>query len=96
MLTKTLRSVDIVCRWGGEEFVALLPAASIDEAYRSAERIRQNIKKHTFKNNKVSVTVSIGVTEIREKDDLRSVIERADKALYLAKKAGRNAVQKSL
>jgi len=96
VLTKTLRSVDIVCRWGGEEFVALLPAASIDEAYRSAERIRQNIKKHTFKNNKISVTVSIGVTEIREKDDLRSVIERADKALYLAKKAGRDAVRKSL
>jgi len=96
VLTKTLRSVDIVCRWGGEEFVALLPAASIDEAYRSAERIRQNIKKYTFKNNKISVTVSIGVTEIREKDDLRSVIERADKALYLAKKAGRDAVRKSL
>ncbi len=96
VLTKTLRSVDIVCRWGGEEFVALLPAASIDEAYRSAERIRQNIKKHTFKNNKVSVTVSIGVTEIREKDDLRSVIERADKALYKAKKAGRDNVRKSL
>lgn len=97
LLKKQLRSVDIVCRWGGEEFVVLLPAAEIEEACQIAEKIRNNISRLTFQHLEgIYLTVSIGVTQIKENDELQEVIERADQALYLAKRSGRNCVRKNL
>jgi len=92
LLLRELRSVDILCRWGGEEFVALLPAADIAEAHQIAEKIRQSICTLSIEGIP-GVTASIGVTQIREGDELMVVIERADKALYMAKGAGRNCIR---
>lgn len=94
LLLKELRNVDILCRWGGEEFVVLLPAADCDNAWLIAEKIRSAIEAFSLEGIP-GITASIGVSQIKEGDDLHEVIERADKALYSAKMAGRNCVKKA-
>jgi len=86
------RETDFLARWGGEEFVLTAPYASAEEAVAIAERVRQNVSRHEF-SNVGSVTVSVGVAEYSAGDSLESVLERADKALYAAKRAGRNRVR---
>lgn len=91
-LVKNLRNIDIVCRWGGEEFVILLPTADIDNAALLAEKLRsyiEDLKVDSVEN----ITASFGIARVVEGDDLKSVIHRADEALYLAKKSGRNCVK---
>jgi diguanylate cyclase (GGDEF)-like protein len=94
LLLRELRNVDILCRWGGEEFVALLPAADVADAMAIAEKIRIRISEFSLEGLP-KVTISIGVSQIKEGDDLHDVIERADKALYLAKMDGRNCVREA-
>lgn len=89
---KRLRNIDIVCRWGGEEFVILLPATDITHAADLAERLRTYIDNLKISNIQ-RVTASFGVTKVFEQDDINSVVDRADKALYEAKKSGRNMVK---
>lgn len=91
-LLKTLRNIDIVCRWGGEEFLVLLPTANLDNASMLAENLRKYIEKLDL-DTVGNVTVSIGVAEVKEGEDMSSVIDRADGALYLAKNSGRNCVK---
>ncbi|MEA1919533.1 MAG: diguanylate cyclase [Campylobacterota bacterium] len=91
ILLQSLRNVDILCRWGGEEFVALLPTATADQAFNIADQIRQALED-TKHDNLPQVTASFGVTEIIEDEDIEATIARADKALYEAKDAGRNCV----
>ncbi len=91
LLLQTLRSVDILCRWGGEEFVALLPSATADQAQKIAENIRYAIQ--TLKRDDIpQITASFGVTQIIEGETLEDAIHRADTALYKAKDSGRNTV----
>ncbi|MGE4419829.1 MAG: diguanylate cyclase [Sulfurimonas sp.] len=91
-LQKTLRNIDIVCRWGGEEFVVLLPATELENAVILAEKLRAHIEALALQ--KVGkVTSSFGVTKVYADDDIKSLVERADKALYDAKKSGRNMVK---
>jgi diguanylate cyclase (GGDEF)-like protein len=91
ILTHALRDVDIVSRWGGDEFVALLPAADIHTAYEIAEeRIRKRVEE--LKVAPIGVTVSIGISCIWPGDDVYSAVEKADKLLYAAKQQGRNCV----
>ncbi len=92
ILLRELRNVDVLCRWGGEEFVALLPATDCKNAYHIAEKIRCTIEELSF-NSIPKITISIGVTQIKEGDELHDVIARADKALYSAKMLGRNCVK---
>lgn len=91
-----MRDVDLFARFGGEEFVAMLPNTAIDGALILAERIRKNInqKQLLLANNKINFTVSIGVSEISADDDqyVEEIIKRADLALYEAKEGGRNKV----
>ena len=87
-----LRNVDVLCRWGGEEFVALLPTADLEQTAKIAEKIRHAIDSHKS-NETPHVTASFGVTQIREGDTLDEAINRADRALYDAKDAGRNCVR---
>jgi diguanylate cyclase (GGDEF)-like protein len=94
LLLKELRSVDIVCRWGGEEFVILLPAVDENEAIKVAEKIRYAVEVLEL-NDIPNVTTSIGVSGVKTGDTLYSVIERADKALYRAKVSGRNRIEKA-
>ena len=86
-----LRDEDIVCRWGGEEFVILLPSANLKDALSLAEKLRGRIEMMEIETAH-KVTASFGVTQVRVDDDLKSAVDRADSALYRAKNAGRNCV----
>lgn len=88
---RTVRGVDIVGRWGGEEFIILVPETGIDEASLLAERICGEIRRLSFEGVD-GVTVSIGVARAREDELLDAVLERADAGLYQAKNAGRDRV----
>jgi diguanylate cyclase len=98
LLKSQLRARDVIARYGGEEFAILLPGVSFSQAIRIAERLRRSVEKHLFKYNDqtIPVTISVGVAMMREGLDETALIERADKALYLAKKSGRNQVKTDL
>ncbi|MCK9505120.1 MAG: diguanylate cyclase [Porticoccaceae bacterium] len=88
------RECDTLCRWGGEEFMLLLEHCDLDEAQQRAEDIRQFIQQRTttFGREEIAVTVSIGVSEYRPGETLDAFVNRADGALYKAKREGRNRV----
>jgi diguanylate cyclase (GGDEF)-like protein/PAS domain S-box-containing protein len=85
------RKPDVAARWGGEEFVVILPETSLSQALQIAEKQRGAIESMPI-DAEIRLTCSIGVTEIKPSDDLDSLMLRADRALYDAKKAGRNCV----
>jgi len=91
-IAKRLREVDFFCRYGGEEFVAFMPETDADSALVVLEKLREAIAKAAFnyKNQPMSISISIGLTEFKAGDDLATAFERADKALYRAKANGRN------
>ncbi|MBU2873768.1 sensor domain-containing diguanylate cyclase [Marinobacter salexigens] len=95
-LQKFSRDRDLIARFGGEEFMVLLPGADHAEAKGCAERIRQGVEKHSVQVGdgvSIRVTVSLGVTQINSaKESLEAAANRADKALYDAKTGGRNRV----
>lgn len=96
-LTDVLKGRDIVARFGGEEFIVILPDTPIEGAMRVAEMIRKTIADKELKrkdtgDNYGSITVSIGVARCRRDDTLPTLIKRADDALYQSKNAGRNRV----
>ncbi len=86
---KTLREPDIVARWGGEEFVVILPLNTIDESLLTAERLRNSFKTM---NSTPNITCSFGVTSYQLNDSFAAMIKRADTALYKAKESGRDKV----
>ncbi len=87
------RDVDICARWGGDEFIILLPDTDLEGAKITAERLRATVEKE-FIPVVGQVTVSLGVTKfIRQKDLKETFIDRADSALYRVKKKGRNGVE---
>ena len=91
------RVPDLICRFGGEEFLVLLPETSLSEAQGIAERIRTSWQKKTIsvENAAVKATVSIGIAELKqhEEESLFDLVERADQALYQAKDQGRNRIK---
>ncbi|MBU0665319.1 MAG: diguanylate cyclase [Proteobacteria bacterium] len=92
LVKQNIRSSDIVARWGGEEFMVLMPQSDIVSARNTAEKLRLAIAGHHFDMvNKL--TVSFGVTAFEPQDDLKSLLKRVDEALYQAKKQGRNRVE---
>jgi two-component system cell cycle response regulator len=95
-LKRNIRGVDLACRFGGEEFVVLMPDTDFRQAELVAERVRQSIADRVFEigaGRPLSVTVSAGVTLNESKADTpESLIKRADVALYRAKREGRNRV----
>ncbi len=95
-LLQNVREVDIVTRYGGEEFVVIMPDTPTDKAYLVAEKLRSVVASAGFHYRKqpVNVTVSCGLASFREGDEVNSVFDRADAALYGAKKAGRNRTHK--
>ncbi|ABR30683.1 GGDEF domain-containing protein [Thermosipho melanesiensis] len=90
---KVLRKTDIISRWGGEEFLILLPQTDIEEAYKVAEKIRNFVEKEVFGDG-IKVTISIGVGSIKEGVEVRDLLTKIDKKLYEAKNMGRNRVIK--
>lgn len=95
-LIDNLRPYDSVYRYGGEEFLICLPETGPEEARRVLERVRVRIAKDRFVTDdggEVAVTVSFGVTLLNPRRPIAEVVERADKALYIAKAQGRNRVE---
>ncbi|MEM9279673.1 MAG: PleD family two-component system response regulator [Pseudomonadota bacterium] len=96
-IRKSIRNIDVACRYGGEEFVIVMPDTNIDLAKVVAERIRLEVCSHPViaanGSHQVPVTVSIGVACIEQPDDSpEKLLKRADVALYNAKRNGRNQV----
>ncbi len=99
-LSSKVRSTDVVARYGGEEFAVVLPGSKIPQARIVAEKIRTDVAQRRFRK-RISgehlggVTISIGVAEWSRGTSLEDIIEAADRALYAAKRAGRNRVATS-
>jgi len=91
-LRANVREADFVCRYGGEEFLVVMPNTTAQEALQAAEKLRTNVGESDFhyRNAPVRVTVSCGVAQFHTGDSPESVFRRADEALYRAKHDGRN------
>jgi diguanylate cyclase (GGDEF)-like protein len=98
-LESCLRHSDIVCRWGGEEFIVLLKDTDGKTGLMIAEKIRQHVEqqRYAYNGKALQLTVSIGLTTQQPDDTLHSLLSRADHAMYRAKQSGRNrtCVEKS-
>jgi diguanylate cyclase (GGDEF)-like protein len=95
-IKSNIRPYDLLARYGGEEFILLAPATDVQESFKLAERIRQNIETMVCRHNNhetLKVTCSIGLYAHAEGDTLSDMLEKADIAMYAAKKHGRNRVE---
>jgi len=96
LIHRNIRDTDIVGRYGGEEFIIILPKTNLSSAWVAAERLRSIIEKAEMKDsagNVFAITVSQGLSGWERGEDIHSLISRADEALYKAKEKGRNRVQ---
>lgn len=97
ILLKNQRKSDVICRYGGEEFVVLLPNTTIEGAFRVAENLRKEVELatlHLLENKNLKFTISIGVSmvDVKNEINIEKALKRADDALYHAKENGRNRV----
>lgn len=91
-----LRTQDLIARWGGEEFLVVLPDSELQSAQAIAERVREALMAHEWRGpngQPITVTTSAGVSAFSHDDDRNSAISRADRALYRGKELGRNRVE---
>lgn len=93
LIGKHIRKSDILARWGGEEFILILPDSSLDAALRVAENLRIIVQNYIFQDN-LQVTCSFGVAQYSQEENSDNFLKRADDALYKAKENGRNRVEK--
>jgi two-component system cell cycle response regulator len=95
-IRKVIRTSDLICRLGGEEFVVVMPDTTLDIAEKVAERLRCEIEKNRFPiaadERAIEITASIGLAERGREADPDSLFRRADRALYRSKSGGRNRV----
>ena len=94
-LQRNLRVSDFIARFGGEEFVILMPGTTAEDAKIVAEKLRKKIEQSpfNFKKEPVQITISFGISQFAMDEHADEVFSRADKALYKAKKLGRNQSQ---
>jgi two-component system, cell cycle response regulator len=92
LVNESIRGVDVAARWGGEEFMVLMPQSGLSSARVAAETLRQVIARHQF-DKAGPITGSFGVTQLLTQDDSNSLLKRVDDALYRAKMRGRNRVE---
>ncbi len=94
VVQEAIRPEDTLARYGGEEFVVILPATNLEDAVQAMVRVQRELTKRFFLNNneKVLITFSCGVAEVNEGEQAAVALERADGAMYLAKRAGKNRV----
>jgi diguanylate cyclase (GGDEF)-like protein len=91
-LREQLRPTDLVARFGGDEYAALLPGIKLDQGFDTAERLRLKVMSLTPQGLPIPISVSIGISAIKQSDDFDSALQRADAAMYAAKENGRNCV----
>lgn len=89
VISQNLRKSDIFGRWGGEEFVVICPQTNKSDAFVLAQKLRIAIERHEFEQVGHK-TICLGIAELEHEDDEKTLIEKADKALYEAKNSGRN------
>ena len=94
VIKETLRTMDVIARFGGEEFLIVLPDTSLAEAVQTITRLQRELTKQIFMHNhtRLLMTFSAGVALRNEKEDQQSMVKRADAALYEAKRTGKNRV----
>lgn len=92
MLASSIRDTDLAFRYGGEEFVVLLPETAGPEALRQAERVREAFARRTAEAG-TAQTLSMGVAQYVQGEGLRDFIHRADQAMYKAKHSGKDCCQ---
>lgn len=94
LLQQGLRETDFVARYGGEEFVLLMPETALTDATKAINKIRKTIQYHQIHDGSVSfkITMSFGVATFDDDDTVKTVLDRADKAMYRAKSKGRNQI----
>jgi two-component system cell cycle response regulator len=92
LLEKTLRTIDIVGRYGGDEFIIILPQIDLENAYIACERLREAVELETFlfDDNVIPLAISLGIATYQDGKDAQSLIKIADDNLYRAKKEGKN------
>lgn len=92
LFTRQIRQTDMVCRWGGDEFVFVLPACHLEDAINFAERLRQSAEDHEicYEERCIRVSLSLGLTQALPDDTPIQLLDRADQALLRAKSDGRN------
>jgi diguanylate cyclase (GGDEF)-like protein len=87
-----LRADDMACRYGGEEFALVLPAADLYEAVEAIERIRESLAEMTGRGDTPTFTASFGIAQASNADGADDLVQRADRALFVAKEAGRDRI----
>ena len=92
-----IREADILCRWGGEEFLILLTECGQEDAYAVAEKIRLAVESSPTNYNDIQIpaTVSLGVAQFNSREAREMLLDRLDSAMYKAKRDGRNTVRKA-
>jgi len=93
LMRESIRTSDMLGRWGGEEFLLILPQTSLEGALVIAEQMRSKIYQFTFEHYPQRVTMSFGVATHHAGDTPNSILRRADNALYRAKNSGRNRIE---
>ncbi len=91
-LKENLRETDLLVRWGGEEFIILFKETSVEDARIVSQKLKDKIEnlQHPMAGN---ITISFGLTQYKDEENVKSIFERCDKALYLAKENGRNRIE---
>jgi len=92
MTSLLIREADIFGRWGGDEFLLILPHTNYDKAMEVVEKLRKKMPNPEMATTKTTITVSIGVAQYTEKDSIESIMKHVDDALYQSKTGGRNQV----
>ena len=92
LMRSVLRETDVISRWGGEEFLILMPQTDLDGGTAVAEKLRLEVKKRLRLHGGESLSVSIGITAYRDGDSLEQLVSRADRAMYSAKRKGKDLV----
>lgn len=93
LIGENIKNGDIFARWGGEEFVILTPQTEISGARNLAENLRKLVQTHRFSYVEQEITASFGIAQLEDEDNKKTLFEKADSALYEAKKNGRNRVE---
>ena len=85
---------DFIARFGGEEFVLIMPHSKLEQIIVPLEKLRRSIKAipFKFKQKSVTITISFGATQIKQSDSMQEAFDRADEALYEAKNTGRDRI----